>query len=83
MTEDEGKVDMRATVEFHWDKKENLPLIYVIVCQANVDLTIKIIDQGGWVDRVTAENTDRSLGYGLLFGRLYALCFHGLEGCCL
>lgn len=82
---------MRATVETHWDTTENLPPINVIVCQANDDFTIKISDQGGGVDRVTAEKmfyylystnpkhseSDRSLGYGLPLARLYARYFHG------
>jgi len=82
------KNSMRATVETHWDKKDNLPPIEVIVCQANDDFTIKISDQGGGVDRVTVEkmfyylySTDsknsNSIGYGLPLSRLYARYFQG------
>ena len=44
---------MQATVN-HNDL-DNLPSIRVLVCQSDNDITIKISDQGGGVDRVTCE----------------------------
>jgi len=46
---------MRATVENNWDRKDDLPPITAIVCQADDDFTIKVSDQGGGVDRGTVE----------------------------
>jgi len=82
---------MRATVEHHWDTRDNLPNIQALICQADDDFTIKISDQGGGMDRENAakcffyqystvpkhcsENT--LLGYGLPLARLYARYFNG------
>ena len=44
---------MQATVN-HNDL-DNLPSIQVLVCQSDNDITIKISDEGGGVDRVTCE----------------------------
>jgi len=83
---------MRATVEHYWDKKDKLPPIKVIICQADDDFSIKISDQGGGIDRETVEKLffylysteskystedDQRLGYGLPLARLYARYFHG------
>ena len=82
---------MRATVEYHWNKKEDLPAIEVLICQADDDFTIKISDNGGGVPRATSEKlfyylystdsthseVDQTLGYGLPLARLYTRYFHG------
>jgi len=46
---------MQATVNHNWDSLHNLPPIRVLVCQSVDDITIKISDLGGGVDRVTSE----------------------------
>jgi len=46
---------MQATIENNWDNLQKLPPIKVLVCQSDMDITIKVSDQGGGVDRVTAE----------------------------
>ena len=82
---------MRATVDTHWERKDNLPPITALVCQTNDDFTIKISDQGGGVDRATMDRMflylystkpqyseeDQCLGYGLPLARLYARYFSG------
>jgi len=46
---------MQATVNNNWDKLDKLPPIKVLICQSDNDITIKISDLGGGVDRTTAE----------------------------
>ena len=81
---------MRATVEYHWDNKDDLPSISALICQADDDFTIKISDQGGGMDRESAAKcffyqystipsipNNHLLGYGLPLARLYARYFNG------
>ena len=85
------KNSMRATIEHHWEKKDDLPEISVIICHADDDFTIKISDQGGGMDRESAakcfyyqystapkycEET-HLLGYGLPLAKLYSRYFNG------
>ena len=53
------KNSMRATVEQHGDKKV-LPVVKVLVCQSDHDVTVKIGDQGGGVP---LESVDKLLMY--------------------
>jgi len=46
---------MQATVNKHYDRLDELPSISVLICQSDNDITIKISDLGGGVDRSTAE----------------------------
>ena len=48
---------MQATVEHNWSSLDSgrLPPIKVLVCQSDRDITIKISDIGGGVDRDTAD----------------------------
>jgi len=46
---------MQASIENNWGNLEKLPPIKVLVCQSDMDITIKVSDQGGGVDRVTAD----------------------------
>jgi len=46
---------MQATVNNNWDKLDELPPIKALICQSDNDITIKISDLGGGVDRSTAE----------------------------
>jgi hypothetical protein len=46
---------MQATIENNWGNLTELPPIQVLVCQSDMDITIKVSDQGGGVDRLTAE----------------------------
>jgi len=47
---------MQATVEHNWASLDKgLPPIKVLVCQSDRDITIKVSDLGGGVDRATAE----------------------------
>ena len=46
---------MQATVNHHYDSLDSLPPIRVLVCQSVDDITIKISDTGGGVDRVTSD----------------------------
>jgi len=55
MTFEVMKNAMQATVEYNWDKLENLPPVKVLVCQSDQDITVKISDLGGGVDRATAS----------------------------
>jgi len=55
MTFEVIKNAMQATVNHNWDSLDNLPPIRVLVCQSVDDITIKISDTGGGVDRVTTE----------------------------
>jgi len=84
------KNSMRATVEYHWDNREDLPPISALICQADDDFTIKISDQGGGMDRESAAKcffyqystipsipNNNLLGYGLPLARLYARYFNG------
>ena len=82
---------MRATVEHHWDNKDDLPPVSVTICHANDDFTIKISDQGGGMDRESASkcffyqystvpkhcSEKYLLGYGLPLARLYSRYFNG------
>jgi len=55
MTFEVMKNAMQATIENNWDNLQKLPPIKVLVCQSDMDITIKVSDEGGGVDRVTAE----------------------------
>lgn len=46
---------MQATINANWDKLDELPPIKVLICQSDNDITVKISDLGGGVDRTTAE----------------------------
>jgi len=46
---------MRATVENHWENQDDMPPITALVCQSNDDVTVKISDLGGGMDRDTVE----------------------------
>jgi len=46
---------MQVTVDNNYGDLEKLPPIKVLVCQSDMDITIKVSDQGGGVDRVTAD----------------------------
>jgi len=56
MTLEVLKNAMQATVEHHWERLDKgLPTIKVLVCQSDRDITIKVSDIGGGVDRATAD----------------------------
>lgn len=55
MTFEVMKNAMQATIENNWGDLENLPPIKVLVCQSDMDITIKVSDEGGGVSRLTAE----------------------------
>lgn len=55
MTFEVMKNAMQATIENNWGHLEKLPPIKVLVCQSDMDITIKVSDQGGGVPRLTAE----------------------------
>lgn len=55
MTFEVMKNAMQATIENHWGNLQKLPPIKVLVCQSDMDITIKVSDQGGGVDRMTAD----------------------------
>jgi len=83
---------MRATVEHHRDKLDELPAIKALVCQSNDDFTIGISDQGGGMPRETVrrsfyyhnskwkgpnDENNRAEGMGLGIAKLYARYFGG------
>lgn len=55
MTFEVMKNAMQATIENNWGALDKLPFIKVLVCQSDMDITIKVSDQGGGVDRLKAE----------------------------
>jgi len=55
MTFEVMKNAMQATINNNWENLDKLPPIKVLVCQSDMDITIKVSDQGGGVDRLTAE----------------------------
>lgn len=55
MTFEVMKNAMQATVETHWKSLETMPAIKVLVCQSDKDITIKISDQGGGVERAASN----------------------------
>lgn len=55
MTFEVMKNALQATVDNNYGNLEKLPSIQVLVCQSDMDITIKVSDEGGGVDRATAE----------------------------
>jgi len=46
---------MQATVDRHLESSETLPPIKVLICQSNSDITIRVSDLGGGIDRSTQD----------------------------
>jgi len=61
MTFEVIKNAMQATVNHNWSSLESLPPVKVLICQSDQDITIKVSDRGGGVERGTADRMFRYL----------------------